>query len=78
MHRCCPQAMTKVLGTTRSMLPNSHKRHFKTRLKPKTEREGVRTVRKSRLRTSLWYVMLCRVIGLDEIGPRIVGIGRGE
>jgi len=36
--------MTKVLGTTRSMLPYSQKRHFKTRLKPNTVREGGRIV----------------------------------
>jgi len=44
MCRCCPQAVTKVLGTTHSMLPYSHKTHFESRLKPKTEREGVRIV----------------------------------
>jgi len=55
------------------MLPYSHKTHFESRLKPKTEREGVRIVC-----GKVGYVMLCRLIGLDEIGFEIVNIGRGE
>ena len=78
MYRCCPQAMTKVVGTARSMLPYSHKTHFKTRLKPKTEREGVRIVCGKVGFEQVWYGMLCRIIGLDEIGSGIVSIGRSE